>query len=212
MLFKVNPNRMELVKLKRRLELARRGHKLLKDKFEGLREKFLQEVGRVSRERRLIEKVWLKVYQEQILLRAQLSGGAGEQLFPPGLAAIAMKSQTRSLFGVRLTAYTIENRPAQADYSFWEIPAQGTDLINRRRELLGRLLELAQAEKSLWLLAAEIAKTRRRVNALEYILIPSLAETVRHIELKLDQMERFNIVALMKMKEIVASYKETAPA
>lgn len=212
MRFKVNPNRMELVKLKRRLELARRGHKLLKDKFEGLREAFLKEVGRVTRERQAIEQIWLKVYQEQILLRAQLSAGALEQLFPPGLAALALRSKIKSLFGVQLTTYEVAERPDQADHSFLEIPAQGTDLMKRRADLLERLLVLAQDEKSLWLLAAEIEKTRRRVNALEYILVPALTETIRYIELKLDQMERFNIAALMKMKAMVASYKEGAAA
>ena len=208
MRFKVNPNRMELVKLKRRLELARRGHKLLKDKFEGLREVFLKEVGRVTGQRKSVEEAWLKIYQEQVLLRAQLSAGALEQLFPPGLAALTLRSQAKSLFGVQLMTYEVAERPALADHSFLEIPAQGTDLIKRRADLLERLLTLAQDEKSLWLLAAEIAKTRRRVNALEYILVPALTETIRYIELKLDQMERFNIAALMKMKDMVASCKE----
>lgn len=205
----VNPNRMELIKLKRRLELARRGHKLLKDKFEGLRERFLERIKKARRRREALEKNWLELYADQLVLRAQLRPGVLEQLWPAGGAGLKIARQTRLELGLKLTGFRWEQRPEPAAGSSYEIPAEAEELRRKRARLLEDLLGLAQEEKALWLMAAEIERTRRRVNALEYVLIPALAETIDGIELKLDQLERFNIVALMKMKDIVASYQKT---
>ena len=181
----VNPNRMELSKLKKRLVVARRGHKLLKDKQDALIKAFLERAraGKALREK--VEAELQECYGTFAFSRAQTTPEILEQaLIFPG-ARCTLSVAWRNVMSVMVPKYDVK----QEQFS----------------KLILRLLELAAEEKAIRLMAGEIERTRRRVNALEYVMIPNLQETIRYISMKLDEQERSTLSRLMKIKEIVRS-------
>jgi len=200
----INPNRMELLKLKARLQFARRGHKLLKDKQESLTQEFMRELkelrGLYNKMNDHLNSVYEKFYQAQAgsapyALEEALLGSAGKTTM-----TVTMQNRFGVVFPVFDTAVIspkLGGSPATAP-----LAAQG--LLKTVSELFPELLFLAQLEKRIELLAGEIEKTRRRVNALEYNLIPALDETIRNIIFKLEERDRSERTTLMKVKDLIA--------
>ena len=199
----INPNRMELLKLKGRLQFARRGHKLLKDKQESL----MQEFMRILKELRELyarissglDGVYARFYQAQAgsapyALEEALLGTAAKTTMAVGL---------QNRFGVKFPVFRIAETRPKLGGSPATAPLAARDLIKAVGELFPALLELAQVEKKIELLAEEIEKTRRRVNALEYNLIPALNETIKDIVLKLEERDRSERTTLMKVKDLI---------
>ena len=200
----VNPNRMELSKLKKRLVVARRGHKLLKDKQDALIKAFLERAraGKALREK--VEAELQECYGTFAFSRAQTTPEILEQaLIFPG-ARCTLSVAWRNVMSVMVPKYDVKQEGNPVNYGFASVPLLLDVALEQFSKLILRLLELA-AEKAIRLMAGEIERTRRRVNALEYVMIPNLQETIRYISMKLDEQERSTLSRLMKIKEIVRS-------
>ena len=195
----VNPTRMELRRLKDRLKTAERGHKLLKDKSDEMVRQFLILI---KENKRLREEIEGEIADA---LRS-FSLSAGEPL--EALQAIALPTLTASItvgtknvMGVDVP-YMQTKRVGEIElpYALSAAPAELDDAVLKLTKLADKLLHLAEVEKTCNMLADEIEKNRRRVNALEYVMIPQLQETIKYILMKLDENERSAIVRLMKVK------------
>lgn len=203
-LVQVNPNRMELQRLKKRLVVARRGHKLLKDKQDALIKEFIALARRAWELRTQVEEELIRSLRAFVMARSFSSREAIEQAFVVPMTRVKASVSYHNVMSVHVPRYSFERTEGRPlSYSFAFTSAELDEAVRRFSELLPKLLELAQLEKSLKLMAVEIEKTRRRVNALEYVLIPGFQETIRYITMKLDEMERSNLSRLMRIKEIV---------
>ena len=201
----VNPNRMELSKLKKRLVVARRGHKLLKDKQDALIKAFLERAraGKALREK--VEAELQECYGIFAFSRAQTTPEILEQaLIFPG-ARCTLSVAWRNVMSVMVPKYDVKQEGNPVNYGFASVSFLLDVALEQFSKLILRLLELAAEEKAIRLMAGEIERTRRRVNALEYVMIPNLQETIRYISMKLDEQERSTLSRLMKIKEIVRS-------
>ena len=199
----VNPNRMELSKLKKRLVVAKRGHKLLKDKQDALIKAFLERAraGKALREK--VEAELQECYGTFAFSRAQTTPEILEQaLIFPG-ARCTLSVAWRNVMSVMVPKYDVKQEGNPVNYGFASVPLLLDVALEQFSKLILRLLELAAEEKAIRLMAGEIERTRRRVNALEYVMIPNLQETIRYISMKLDEQERSTLSCLMKIKEMV---------
>ena len=204
---RVNPTRMELTRIKRRLVTARRGHKLLKDKRDEMVRQFIGLVKENARLRREVEKELSFALQNFALARAVMDDQALEEavLYPARQARVEVGQ--RNILSVHVPVLSADEnslKDATLSYGFAETSAQLDGAIQVLADQLPKLLQLAQTEKACDLLADEIEKTRRRVNALEYVMIPQFEETIRFITMKLDENERGNLTRLMKVKSMIA--------
>ncbi len=202
----VNPTRMELSKLKQQLSIATRGHKLLKDKQDELVRQFMLIIKRNRALRMEVETKLKKIFSHFGNAQLQMSHqGIMEALMVPANAAhIGVGSKTIMNIKVPTVDYKDQEK-VDLTYGFAYTPSELDQAVLALSKLLPKLIELAQIEKSCDMLAFEIEKTRRRVNAIEYIMIPDMQETIRYITQKLEDAERSNIIRLMKSKEIILS-------
>lgn len=199
----VNPTRMELKKLKAKYATSRRGHKLLKDKRDELMKKFL-EVVRQNRELRIKVEEGLREYY-----RSFGSAGAtvssrliGEALIAPsGKAAVDV--DLSSMMSVTVPSFRGEGIEVGINYGMAFTPPELDAALSALSELSSDMVRLAELEKTSQLLSVEIERTRRRVNALEFILMPGYLEQIKRISMKLDEDERGNTARLMKVKEMM---------
>lgn len=200
---RVNPNRMELLRLRRRLETAKRGHKLLKDKLDELLKEFM---ARISANRRLRGEAEAALFASYSLLgiaRAEAGSPAIAVALLSGEPADLIETGERNVMSVRVPIFELGELPAAEGYAFATTPALLDEALGSVSEVLPRLVELAAREKAIELLAAEIETTRRRVNALEHVLIPQLVNAVRSIRMKLEEAERSERTRLMKVKDMI---------
>lgn len=206
MILRVNPNRMELLRLRKRLVLARRGHKLLKDKQEELLRQFMLLVKEVRVRRTDVEERLMGVYRRFELSRQTIRGFAIEEALENPAETPDVKVTQTNAMDIKLPNIELE----QVDFTIAYRPTESTgdlDLtLKGLHDLLPEILKMAETEKKIELMAQELERTRRRVNALEHILIPSLEETIKYISSKLAELERSNLVRLMKVKDIVRSH------
>ncbi|GHS89352.1 V-type ATP synthase subunit D [Synergistales bacterium] len=199
----VNPNRMELSRLKKRHVVAKRGHKLLKDKQDALIKAFLERAREGKALREEVEKELKECFGTFVLSRAQTTPEVLEQaLMFPG-AKCSLSVTWRNVMSVIVPEYHVVQEGNPVNYGFASVPPLLDVALEQFSKLTVRLLDLAAKEKAIRLMAGEIERTRRRVNALEYVMIPNLAETIRYISMKLDEQERSTLSRLMKIKEIV---------
>lgn len=203
----VNPTRMELTRLKKRLKTATRGHKLLKDKRDELMKQFL-DIVRTSQKLRLqVEADLTEAYRGFSAASALMSPEMMEQTFLYPKQSVAIDMSFKNVMSVNVPIYSVQTKTQDISdifpYSFVSTPAELDDSVMRLSQLLNDMLKLAEYEKTVKLLAQEIEKTRRRVNALEYVMIPQLNETIRYIIMKLDENERGNTTRLMKVKDMM---------
>ena len=201
---RVNPNRMELLKLRRRRDVAQRGHKLLKDKLDELMKEFMARVSALRRLRAEVESELDGVYGLFAVARGESGSAELTQALLAGDPLPLVDSSEHNVMSVRVPEMEVRELPAPGGYSLSATPVVLDEALSELLELVPRLIDLAAREKAVELLAAEIERTRRRVNALEHVLIPQLSATVRSIQMKLDEAERGNLTRLMKVKEMVA--------
>ncbi len=203
----VNPTRMELTNLKRKLVTARRGHKLLKDKRDELMRLFLDKVR---------ENKALRVEVENDIKRANLAMEAARCAMSDKSLDVALMLPTqemslevseKNVMSVLIPVFDVKLRTADKSdiysYGFAETPGELDEAIKAFSDLFPKLLRLAEVEKACQLMASEIEKTRRRVNALEHVMIPQYEETIRYITMKLDENERSTTTRLMKVKDMM---------
>ncbi|HSK68156.1 MAG TPA: V-type ATP synthase subunit D [Candidatus Limnocylindria bacterium] len=202
---RVNPTRMEMTLMKRRLAVARRGHKLLKDKRDEMVRRFIILARETARLRREAEESLGAALRDFALARAVMEPGALSQalLYPARRAQVSVGQA--SILSVRVPVYQVEGGMGETvlPYGMADTSAQLDNAIRTMGEALPSLIALAEKEKTVALLADEIQKTRRRVNALEYVMIPRFEETIRSIAMKLEENDRGALTRLMKVKEML---------
>jgi V/A-type H+-transporting ATPase subunit D len=202
---KVNATRMELLKLKNRVRMAKRGHKLLKDKRDELMKAFLGLVRENKRVRQQVETLLGAAYRSFLVARAVMSREALEEALMGPKGKLAVGAGSRQIMNVVVPVFEAEaGRPGDVyAYGLATTSAELDTALGAFAEVLPHMVRLAQLERSVELLSEEIEKTRRRVNALEYVLIPELEAAVKSIAMRLGEMERSNATRLMKIKDIV---------
>lgn len=202
----VNPTRMELGRLKKRLTTARRGHKLLKDKCDELMKTFLESVKENKELRIKTEKRIADIHASFTVAAALTSSEVLEEalVYPKNEAELSVS--TKNIMSVNVPQYDFRMKK-EADgllsYGFAFTAAELDDAAAELDKAVPDLLRLAEAEKRSQMLAEEIEKTRRRVNALEYTMIPQLENTIKVITMKLSENERGNLTRLMKVKDMM---------
>lgn len=202
----VSPTRMELLRLKKRILLAQRGHRLLKDKQDELIRQFMPLVREVIGLRKEVEEGLKKAFQSLVIARMlMLPEFVEEALMWPG-EKITLEVSYKYIVGVKVPEYEIKKEGDIYNYGLATTSSELDIALKAYSDLLPSLVKLAFLEKTLELLAAEIERTRRRVNALEYIFIPNLEETIKYITMKLSEMERADLTRLMRIKEIVRAH------
>jgi V/A-type H+-transporting ATPase subunit D len=204
MAIKVNPNRMELLRLKRRTAIAKRGHKLLKDKLDELMKKFLDLIHQNRALRQEVESKLTQAYLLFALARSEAPIEFIEEALLYPHAMVSLEIEPVNLMGVHVAELKAKQEGTIDCYGLSTTPSVLDDALVTFNEALPQMIRLAEVEKSVELLANEIEKTRRRVNALEYVLIPQLEEAVWSVSMKLDEMERSYRTQLMKIKEMVS--------
>jgi V/A-type H+-transporting ATPase subunit D len=207
MAVRANPNRMELLRLRRRLAIARRGHRLLKDKQEELVRRLLGLAADIRRQRLEVEAA--AVAGERSLMAALgLMAGPEAWAFVAGSAPkVSIETGETTVLNFRGPKFSVTREASSADPTAG--PPELDRILEERGALLEAIVELAERERWVGILARELIKTRRRVNALEHIVIPELAAAIRGITMKLAEQERGTIVRLMKIKEILEAGEES---
>lgn len=201
----VNPTRMELRRLKTRLKTATRGHKLLKDKSDEMIRQFMFYVRENKRLREEIEAELSSALKGFTLARAVSSNAVIEEavMMPATKAEISLSSD--NVMSVEVPSISVVEHEGQDKYpySFDTVTSELDASIGTLSTLLVKLVKLAEVEKTCNMLADEIEKNRRRVNALEYVMIPQIEETIKYINMKLDENERASTIRLMKVKSMI---------
>lgn len=203
MLLKINPNRMELLRLKKRLLVAKRGYKLLKDKRDALIQVFVRLAKESNTVREELEERLLKCYIIFSNASSLMSRMALEETLMFPKAKSGTEVSFKNVMSVDVPQYKYKFEGKYYSYSLVSTTAELDGALKKYHEILPLMLRVAELDKSVTLLANEIEKTRRRVNALEYVLIPDLEETIKFITMKLDEIARSNNSAIMRIKEII---------
>ena len=203
----VNPTRMELTRLKKRLVTARRGHKLLKDKRDELMRQFLEIVRQNLALRERVEEALLKAHKSFTVASAVMSPEMLEEALMYPKQAVSLELSLKNIMSVNVPVYDFQTKSQDPSeifpYGFATTSGELDDAVLSLSQIFQDMLELAQMEKTAQMLAQEIEKTRRRVNALEYVMIPQFEETIKYILMKLDENERGNTTRLMKVKDMM---------
>lgn len=203
----INPTRMELTRLKTRRKTAVRGHKLLKDKRDELMRQFL-DIVRLNRELRAkVEKSLMEAHSSFTVASAVMSPEMLEQALSYPKQAVSIDMKFKNIMSVNVPEYTFHTKnddPAEIyPYGFAQTSGELDDALDALSGVFQDMLQLAQVEKTMQLLAQEIEKTRRRVNALEYVMIPEMEANIKYISMKLDENERSSTARLMKVKDMM---------
>lgn len=209
----INPTRMNLSLLKKRLSTSTRGHKLLKDKQDELMRQFIDLIKENKRLRGEVERELALSFQDFLLASALMSPEMLEAAISIPIKRTYLDIQVENVMSVQVPKMTFKTEDIAVNdsglpYGYLETTADLDEAMMKLNQVLQRLLDLAQKEKAAQLMADEIEKTRRRVNALEFRTIPDLEDTIKYIRAKLDENERANITRLMKVKDIISKEEE----
>lgn len=203
----INPTRMELSRTKARLSTAVRGHKLLKDKRDELMRQFLENVRRNRELRKKVEERLAAANNALAVASAVMSPEMLEQALLYPKQSVELEMSYKNIMSVDVPVYTFKTKSDDGaeiyPYGFAQTSGELDDAISELSSVFHDMLELAQVEKTTQLLAEEIEKTRRRVNALEYVMIPEMQSTIKYISMKLEENDRSTKVRLMKVKDMV---------
>lgn len=203
----ITPTRMVLNQQKARLKTATRGHKLLKDKRDELMRQFMDVVRRNRELRDRVEKGLTEAFSALTVASAVMSPDMLEQaiLFPRQNVQLDVKY--KNVMSVNVPVYDFKTKTADMNdiypYGFAQTSGELDDALDALSRVFSDMLELAQVEKQMQLMAEEIEKTRRRVNALEYVMIPDCQDNIKYITMKLEENDRSSKVRLMKVKDMV---------
>lgn len=209
MIMSVNPTRMELTNLKRKLITARRGHKLLKDKRDELMRRFLDLVRENKTLRRAVEKGISEANVHMSVARSVMSDKALDVALMLPTQEMSLEVAEQNVMSVLIPHFNTKLKTADENdiYSYgFAFTSSDLDIaVKALSDIMPQMFRLAEVEKSCQLMAAEIEKTRRRVNALEHVMIPQYEETIKYITMKLDENERSTTTRLMKVKDMMLS-------
>ncbi|MDF2880854.1 MAG: V-type synthase subunit [Clostridiaceae bacterium] len=204
----VNPTRMELTKLKKRLSTAVRGHKLLKDKQDELMRRFIDLIKENNQLRKDVEEELSASLKDFLMARALMCPEFLEEAIAYPKEKISVEVSKKNIMSVNVPVMNFKRELEEQTgsifpYGFATTSSELDAAIEKLNNILPKLLKLAEIENACQLMADEIEKTRRRVNALEYMTIPQLQETIKYIQMKLDENERGSLTRLMKVKSIM---------
>lgn len=203
----VNPTRMELTRLKKKLATATKGHKLLKDKRDELMRQFLDMVKVNKQLREKVEQGINEANKNFVLASASMSSETLSAAMLAPKQEVSLSVSSKNIMSVEVPQYKINYRtPDTNDMFCYGLAFTSCDLddaVSSLSSILPDMLRLAEVEKSCQLMADEIEKTRRRVNALEHVMIPETKESIRYISMKLDENERATQTRLMKVKDMM---------
>ena len=203
----VNPTRMELTRLKGKLKTAQRGHKLLKDKRDELMKQFLDTVRELRALRSQVEQDLLRVHSSFTVASALMSAQAMEQALMYPKQSVELTMTFKNVMSVNVPEDHYQTRTDDTSdifpYGFAATSGELDGAVSALGAVFQDMLKLAQTEKAAQLMAEEIEKTRRRVNALEYVVIPQTQENIRYITMKLDENDRSTTTRLMKVKDML---------
>ena len=202
---KVNPTRMELKRLKERLKTASRGHKMLKDKSDEMIRRFVIFARENKKLREEVEQELANALQSFLLAKSTSDDFVIQEAVAMAGHEVELDLSTKNVMNVQVPKIEIKEKDVKEKYpySFISVTSELDSSIATISELLVKLVKLAEIEKTCNMLAMEIEKNRRRVNALEYVMIPQTQEAIKDITMKLDENERSNTVRLMKVKTII---------
>lgn len=203
----VNPTRMELTRLKKKLITATRGHKLLKDKRDELMRQFLDLVRENKALRERVEQGIASANKNFVLARAGMSDEVLNVALMAPKQEVYLETEARNVMSVEIPVFEYKTRTSDANdiysYGFAFTSSDLDGAVKSLADILPDMLRLAECEKSCQLMATEIEKTRRRVNALEHVMIPEMQENIKYITMKLDENERSTQIRLMKVKDMM---------
>ena len=200
----VNPTRMEMKRLQGRLKTATRGHKLLKDKTDEMIRRFIELAKENKRLREQTEQELCAALSAFAEARAVTDARVVDEAILMPSRHVSVKCSKRKVMGIDVPSMEIKDSGGELyPYSFLTVTDKLDDSLRGLNDVLLRLVELAQTEKTCNMLADEIEKNKRRVNALENIMIPQLTETIKYIKMKLDESERAATIRLMKVKDLI---------
>lgn len=203
MILAVNPNRMELLKLKRRLTLAKRGYKLLKDKRDALIQKFIKMVHDNWETRQEFDSKMRDCLNNFLISSASMGDVDLESIFSFPQKEMNVKTTFHNIMSVQVPGFKISESGNMYSYGMLQTSAEIDVALKKYNDIIPLMIKMAELDKAIVLLTEEIEKTRRRVNALEYVMIPNLEDTIKFITMKLDEMARSNNSAIMRIKEMI---------
>lgn len=203
----VNPTRMELSRLKKQLKTAVRGHKLLKDKRDELMRQFLDLIRENKALREEVENELKAANSHFAVAGSVMSSKALDAALLYPKQEVYLEVAPKNVMSVDIPVYDIKTRTSDPSdvyaYGFATTSFELDEAVADMSRLLPKLLKLAEIEKSTQRMSVEIEKTRRRVNALEHVLIPRYTETIRFISMKLEESDRSSRTRLMKVKDMM---------
>lgn len=202
-LLNVNPTRTELLNLKRRLGLARRGHKLLSEKRDQLMRRFSLLLAEWKEKRKVVDGKLVDSFRSLAVARALSDTGTIESRLSVPSVNAEVSVEYSHVMNVRIPSYSIGKTDFKRTYGYFGTPGELDRAASGFAGVMGETVELATIEMQIRLLAGEIERTRRRVNVLEHVLIPSIEQAIVRIEMKIEEMEREGYCALMKVKEVL---------
>ncbi len=208
----VSPTRMELLRLRRREQLAVKGHDLLREKRDALIAEFLDVVGEVRDARMVAEENLKEAFEYLIIAQAGLGVEEVRHLSLMTAREIPMDFSMRSIMGVNVPIIelpeVLSREVTERGYGLMDSSSAVDSCARRFEEALAKIIKLAELEEAVRNLAGEVEKTKRRVNALEYVMIPRLKTTRKYIQMRLEEMERENFTRLKKIKAILERKEE----
>lgn len=203
----VTPTRMELTRLKKKLVTAKRGHKLLKDKRDELMRQFMELVRENMELRRKVEEGILSANNNFVIAKAGMDAQTLNAALMAPKQEVQLEIGEKNVMSVNVPVFETKTRTADANdiysYGFAFTSGDLDGAVKSLADILPEMLKLAEVEKSCQLMAAEIEKTRRRVNALEHVTIPETQANIKYITMKLDENERSSQTRLMKVKDMM---------
>ncbi len=203
----VNPTRMELSNLKKKLSVAIKGHKLLKDKRDELMRQFIDLVRENKKLRLEVENKIKAANVHMAIARSVMSDEALNVALMLPMQKMSLKIENKNVMSVLIPEFKVKYKTSDTNdiysYGYSFTSSDLDDAVSSLSDIMPKMLKLAEVEKSCQLMASEIEKTRRRVNALEHVMIPQYIETINYIKMKLDEDERSTTTKLMKVKDMM---------
>jgi len=205
MILKVNPTRISLLNLKRELKVAEKGHKLLKDKRDGLMKKFLETIRLARTKRQEVEEKLAGAFRSYILASSILPEKTIDTAFMIPNASVSLDVSIKSIMSVPVPKFNIKKEGTAFSYGFMETSGDLDNAVLKFDEVFPLIIKLAELEKAAESMAEEIERTRRRVSALENTRIPNLKDTIRFIESRLEEQARDAVVSTMRVKAMIVA-------
>lgn len=204
----VNPNRMELFKLQKKIVLAKKGHKLLKNKQDELIKHFFFVIEKWKKIREEMENKLNDFYNSLQIIDSIQDKKITEEIFLNSDFNFLLNINFKKIMNLSVPEFKANLEQNVFNFSFRETSGEMDIMIIKLLKLYPVMINLAEIETKIELLSDEIEKTRRRVNALEYVFIPNLQETIKHIIMRLNEIERSNLTRLMKVKKMAEEMKK----